>query len=544
MDHHRTGRITGPGLLAAALMAGMLSSPAPAAEGGPQLQNETPPAQGSMDLLRWAAPFGEPPTLDPAKGADNSIYLVNYNICDTMLKLNPDYSQSPGLAESWEYGPDHLSLTFRVRQGVSFSDGSPLTAEDVHFSLARHMDPELASLYRSTVFPNVESVAVSGPDSVTVTFRRPDEMFLNSMATPAGIILKKDFVEASGSAYGSPQNGQICTGAYRIEQWNSGANVVLAANPHYWDADNQPHAQKIDLQFVSDSVALTQALLSGALDGSYEIPPSAIAPLGAAPGTLYYGPSPQMFHLYPVAPGPMADPRMRQAFSMLIDRETIADKVYHGSASANYAMVPPVLWNGEALPVLQASYDRIRAGMRYDVEAARQLIDQIPDRPDRLTLVTLTGNEQMRLAATLLQQLAAEVGIDLTIKEIMPAQNATYFFDANARAGVDLIMNQGYSVAPDELYYPSRVVLPEGVFNLARYDNPEVARLLYGARAEFDAARRAEIFVEAQEIYEPAQVIIPIANMHEVLYLREGLTGAVTSYAYLFSSSLARIGPQ
>jgi len=544
MDLERAGRTAGLGLLAAALMAGLPASPARTAGDAPELQIQTPPAQGSMDLLRWAAPFGEPPTLDPAKGADNSIYLVNYNVCDTLLKLNPDYSRSPGLAVSWEYTPDHLGLTFKIRQGVRFSDGSALTVDDVHFSLARHMDQKLASLYRSTVFPNVEGVAVSGPDSITVTFRQPDEMFLSSMATPAGIVLQKAFVEASGSAFGSPQNGQICTGAYQIDQWNSGANAMLSANPHYWDTDNRPHAQKIDLQFISDSVALTQALLSGAIDGSYEIPPAAIEPLSAAEGTLHYGPSPQMFQLYPVSPGPMSDPRMRQAFSMLIDRAAIADKVYHGSARANYAMVPPLLWNADALPVLQASYDRIREGMKYDVEAARQLIDQIPDRPDELTLVTLTGNEQMRLAATLLQQLAADVGITLNIKEIMPAQNATYFFDAKAREGVDLIMNQGYSVAPDELYYPSRVVLPGGVFNLAKFENADVTRLLYAARAEFDSVKRAEIFVQAQDIYEPAQVIIPIANMHEVLYLRKGLTGAVTSYAYLFSSSLARIGSQ
>src|SRR6476620_3724733 len=76
----------------------------------PKLQNTTPEAKGTLDTLKWAAPFGEPPMLDPAKGADNSIYLVNYNVCDTMVKLAPDYSKMPGLAESWEYSADHKTL--------------------------------------------------------------------------------------------------------------------------------------------------------------------------------------------------------------------------------------------------------------------------------------------------------------------------------------------------------------------------------------------------------------------------------------------------
>jgi peptide/nickel transport system substrate-binding protein len=530
----------------AALAAAFIALPPwqpPAFAQGPTLQNTTPEAKGTMETLKWAAPFGEPPTLDPAKGADNSIYLINYNLCDPLVKLNPDYTKAPGLAESWEYSADHKTLTFKIRQGVKFSDGSPLTPEDVQFSLARHMDPKLASIYRTIVFPNVTSVTVSGPDSVSVSFKQPDELFLNSMPTPAGLILRKQFVEAAGATYGSPQKGQLCTGAYMIDKWNLGSNVMLSVNPHYWDAGNKPHAQHIDLRFISDNVALTQALLSGAIDGSYEIPPTAIAPLSSSNGKLYYGPSAQMFHLYPVSPGPMADAKMRQAFSMLIDRDAIASKVYHNSAAANYTMVPPVLWDATAKPKLQSSFDKIKTGMKYDIAAAKKLIDEIPNRPTELTMVTIAGNEQMRLTATLIQQLGAQVGINLKIKEILPAQNATYFFDANARKGVDLIMNQGYSTAPDELYYPSRVVMPDGVFNLAKYDNPEVTKLLYDARAEFDSGKRAETFIKAQEVYEPAKVIIPIANMHEVSYLRNGLTGAVTSFAYLFSSSLAKIGP-
>src|SRR5688572_18597680 len=94
-----TSRVWGA---AAALAAAFIALPPwqpPAFAQGPTLQNTTPEAKGTMETLKWAAPFGEPPTLDPAKGADNSIYLINYNLCDALVKLNPDYTKAPGLAE-------------------------------------------------------------------------------------------------------------------------------------------------------------------------------------------------------------------------------------------------------------------------------------------------------------------------------------------------------------------------------------------------------------------------------------------------------------
>lgn len=507
-----------------------------------KLQNTTDPATGSLDLLKWGVPFGEPPTIDPAKGADNSVYFVTSNLCDGLLKLNPDYSVGPSLAKSWKYSDDNLSLTFALEENVKFSDGKDMTAEDVRYSLARHLDPKVTSIYAGSVFANVAGVKVTGDNAVTVSFKAPDSLFVKSMSISPGLVLEKAYVEAKGDAFGSPAAGVMCAGAYQLDKWSPGSGMQLSANPNYWNKDNTPHAKKVDLKFISDASALTQALQSGSLDGSYEVPPSAIAPLKKGKGKIYYGPSPAMLQIYPVAPGPMSDVKLRQAFSKLVDRESIAKRVYFGAAVANQTLVPEILWDAEAKASFQKAYDALDKDTKQDIEGAKDLIGQMDNPPKSLTLVVIAGNEPMRLTSTLLQQEALKVGIDIKIKQIQPADNAEYFTNPEARKGVDMIMNTGWSGVPDALFYPRRVVIPTGLFNLAKFDNPEVTQAIQGAVEEFDVQKRTALFADAQKVYDPAKVIVPLVNTREILYMRDGLTGATTSFAYVYSSSLARIG--
>lgn len=508
-----------------------------------KLQNTTGPASGTMDLLKWGVPFGEPTTLDTAKGADNSTYLVNSNICDRLLTLEPDYSLGPSLATSWKYSADHMALTFTIRDGVKFSDGDPMTAEDVRYSLARYMDPQVASGYAKSVYGSVSNIAVTAPDQVTVSFKTPDSMFLPAMSVAPGVIMEKKFVEANGAATGSPAVGVMCTGPYKIDKWSPGSGITLTANPNYWNTQNAPHAKKVDLQFISDSSALTQALQSGAIDGSYEVPPSAIAPLQKASGTLYYGPDQTMLQIFPVAPGPMSDPKLRQAFSKLVDRAAIADKVFHGAATPLYTMVPEVLWGTDNKDLYESGLKNVPTDKTADIDGAKKLIGQMQTPPTSLTMVTIAGNEQMSQIATLLQQQAKQVGIDLKIKQIQPSDNASYFIDPNARAGVDLIMNIGVAVVPDIVYYPRRTVTTGAGFNLAKFSDTNVDQQIGQVVQTFDPRQRAQLLSQAQPSYEPQRVTIPLVNNYEILYLRKGLTGAITSFAYVFNPSLASIGP-
>jgi peptide/nickel transport system substrate-binding protein len=520
--------------------SGGSSSDAPD-ESKAELSVSTAAAKGDIPELNWGVPFGEPPTIDPARGGDSSVYFVMSNVCDPLVQLNPDYSMSPGLATEWEYSDDNMSLTFTLRDGVTFSNGDPMTAEDVQYSLARHLDPKLASTWGTSVFGKVASVEVSGDNAVVVNFKTPDSLFVKAMAIAPGIIGQKKAIEAAGTSYGTAAGGVVCTGAYSIDSWTPGSGMTLKANPDYWNADNQPHAETVNLKFIVESSSLVQALQSGSLDGSYDVPPSAIKTLrDAGKGTVYQGPSPQMLQIYPVE-GTMSDVKLRQAVSKLIDREAIAKQVYKGSAEVNYTIVPKLLWD-ESSAELEPALAALDKDEKVDVAGAKKLIESMDAPPKELTMAIIAGHEQMRQTSALLQQQLADVGIKLTIKQIQPAENASYFTDPNARKGIDMIMNTGWSGVPDIMFYPIRVVTPTGIFNLLKYEDPKVTALVDEGVQSFDPKIKGQKLAEAQAIYDPQKPLIPVANPREVSYVRDGLTGLTTSFAYVYSSSLAKIG--
>lgn len=543
-----TDRLTRRAALAGAAMlipAFMLGAPAMLHAQDAELAVTLPAAEGRMELLKWGVPYGEPASLDPSRGNDNSPAFVASNTCDPLLRLTPDYGLEPGLAESWEFGDDNLTLTFHLRDDVLFSDGSPMTAEDVVFSLSRHMDPAVGSVYGSSVYGSVDKIEATGASEVTVSFKTPDALFLSGMSNVSGHVVSKQAAEAAGKAFGSPSGLPVCTGVYKIDEWVPGSGIRLSENPHFWDDAHRPHAEKVSLQFISDAASLTQALKAGAIDGSYEVPPAAIAALKDAAGEVHFGPSPVMLFVYAAGPGPLEDVHLRRALDLLINRDAIAARVYHGAAVADDRMVPPILWGGPAQEIYQEAAAQLPKA-EPDLDAARAELEKAAplDRP--LKLIITAGNEPMRLIATLLIEQARELGITIEVEQVQPTDNAALFSNAEFRAGfgADLIMINGWSAIAEPLFYPRRVVLPGGIFNLVGYENDEVTALVTKGIEAFDDDERARLFTEAQALYEPDKPLLPIVNLHEVLFLRDGLTGATTSFAYLYSPSLAHIGPE
>lgn len=532
--------------LITSLTTGLIASAWAAGEASPgALPSALPAAKGQMDLLKWGVPYGEPASLDPARGNDNSPAFIASNTCDGLLRLTPDYGLQPGLAESWSFGADGKTLTFRLRSGIRFSDGSALTADDVVFSLSRHMDPAVGSVYGSSVYGNVESVKASGPAEVTVSFKRPDALFLSGMSNVSGYIISKAAAKAAGTAFGSARGLPVCTGAYKIDEWTPGSGIRLSKNPNFWDDAYRPHAARVSLQFISDAAALTQALKAGAIDGSYEVPPGAIAALQNAPGTIHFGASPVTLFVYTVAPGPMQDVNLRRALDKLIDRDAIAQRVYYKAATASNLMVPPILWGGPKRSIYEAAAAKLPS-TGVDLKGARADLAKVPPLTRPLKLIITAGNEPMRLISALLIDQARQLGIEIKVEQIQPTDNAALFSNAEFRArfNADLIMINGWSAIAEPLFYPRRVVLPGGIFNLVGYKNDQVAADVTAGIEAFDDDKRAQLFTKAQAIYELDKPILPIVNLREVLFLRNGLTGATTSFAYLYTPSLAHIGPK
>ncbi len=506
----------------------------------------TPKASGPIDTLNWDLPYGEPTTLDYVKAADYGPDMVVSNLCDSLLRMEPDYSSSPSLATSWKTSSDHLTTTFTLRKDVKFWDGKPLTPEDVAYSLLRNMDPKNEPV-NGAFFDHVKSITPKGDDQVVVTFTKPDELFIKEMATVAGQVSEKAYTEAQGEKYGSAEAGVMCSGPFELKSgaWKAGQDITLSANTTYWNPDLRPLASKVIIHFISDTSTLAQAIKAGEIQGAYELPPAIMpAVTQAGTGGVYQGPSTQIYELGPTAEGAMADQKLRQALGMVIDRNALAKVVFHGAADPNYTLLPPGAWDPTGLETYQKAYDKIPqpSGDANDIAAAKQLIAGNPNASKTIVLAISAGNQTAVDTATLVQQEAAQIGLKIQIKQMQPLQFSTAFFDANARKGIDLMLAQGWVDVQDPLDYLGLVVLPDSLFNWLGLKNEKVDGLVAKARSNYDDQQRADQITEAQASYEPTQPVIPMLALREVLYMSKDVTGAPASFAYIFEPSLATVG--
>lgn len=539
----RSGLAVGLALGAAALVA--LTACAPR-EGGAsenreavdaaQLVTALPAAEKPVDEVVWSVVEGEPATLDPGSSAT----VIIPNLCENLLQLQPDFSIGPGVAERAEW-VDPVTFVIELRDDVTFWDGAPLTADDVVYSLQRGQDP--ASQWYAA-FVLVSSIEKTGDLEVTVRFNAPDSAFRDAIAGGAGAVMSKAHGEQAGPALGTSEGGLMCTGPYQLERggWKPGSEIVTTANEHYWGG--APLVQTLKYVFVTDGSTLSTALTQGEIDGAYNVPPGSRGAFeGDGAGSLILGPSTASFSFGPVASeGPAADPVIRRALSLAIDREKYIDTVLNGLGEVQKTIVPPFTFGqSEASGIYQAAYDELDAP-EVDLERAKQLVEESGADVSRPLVVAVpAGAKEFQQTAAIIQSAGESIGLDIEIDEMQPADFGAMFYDPGARQGVDFVATQGYLETPGVLGYPSLFMLPEdrgGVFNWSGYSNEEVTAHLEAARTATDAETAAEEFVAAQRIFAPDQLQVTLAGSYQLTYLSDELTGATTSIA-IYSSPWA-----
>ena len=534
--------------LATALLAacgGTSTSPSPS--GGTEtspavtLQSTTPPGAGTLDAMTWDLPLGEPTTLDPLKAGDYGPCFVSSQLHDTLVRYSPDWKLGPGIAESWT-NPDDLTLVYTIRQDARFWDGNPVTADDVVYSLKRNMDPKSGSIW-SAFFSNVKSITKTGPWEVTVAFSKPDELFNKEMGTSGGGIVEKAYVEKVGAAkYGAGMN-VMGSGPYRLESWTSGSDIVLQANTAYWDPALTPKVATVTLKFITDTSTITSALLSGELDGAYEVPPTSILALkSASTGKLYFGPSLSVSEIAISNPkGPMGDPQLRQALSMSIDRQAIADKVFNGAAVPNKTFTPQTAWDPEAIDIYKQAYDALPS-LTPDIAAAKQIVAGRPGASKPMVMAVLAGDQRELQLASIVQQAAKDIGMTINLKQLQPMDMSNFFYVPEYRKGIDMAMTLGFLDIPDPLDYTSLFFGEGALFNWIGYSNPTVEKNLELARQTLDPVKRAQLIVEAQKLYTADAPVIPLAMDAEILFMNNKISGAPVSFTYMWIPSLAMVG--
>lgn len=534
---------------AAALIAVGAAACGSGGSGGSQntaikLTETTPSASGDVSKVSWALPTGEPSTLDPVKTGDYSASTVVMNMCEPLMALQSDFSVKPGLASSYTQ-PNPTTLVLTIRSGVTFWDGNPLTAQDVAYSLNRNLDPKNAPV-DAALFRYVKSITATGPMQVTVHFVVHDAQFVNTLASVSAAVSEKSYVEKQGQRYGTSAGGLMCTGPFKFGKWVSGQRIVMYRNDGYWGT--KAKSREFDFVFFTDDSTLTSALLAGQIDGSYLVPLGSLKALGnSSSGSLYYGPSTESLSIGPVSStGAMADPRVRQALNLAIDKKSLITSILHGAGATQKTFTPPLVWSGDpAKAVYQAGYDALPSQTTTDLAKAKKLVEQAAPTSTKLTCVIPSGNQLLLQTATVVQAAAKQIGLNVSIKQLQPTQYSQLFFDPSKRSGIDMIVTTGYVEVPGAYYYAPAFVEPEakgGAFNWSNWDNAKAAGLMTAGEAATDPTTAAKDFVASQKIFAAANLQITLASVYNRLYMNNKITGAPSSFAYISSAWAASVG--
>lgn len=499
-----------------------------ASKGSASWLTTTKPASKEIGELKWNVPY-EPSSLDPTRASYFAENQVLINLCETLQQLQPDFSIKDGLAKS--SNPDPKKWVYDLAEGPKFWDGSPVTAEDVAFSLRRHMDKKSPSAW-SFYYRNVTSVDVTGPQQVTVNLRKPDYLVNAGMATPGGTIIQAKYAKKQGKRLGTPQGGTMCSGPFKFDKWRAGDSIRIVRNDDYWKADKKAKASSVTFQWLADDNSQTNALTSGALDGEYQVPYSALQRLNSSQaGKVYTGKTLIQFDLIAVdLEGPLGDPRVRRALSMGIDRQALANTAFNGAAEPSRTLITKENY-GYGKDVFDKRWEELGAP-KVDIAGAKKLIQEAKPSGTVVFAYPTGGasyNDQVALAV---QSAAKKIGLNFKLRGMPQDTYNAELFDRAAllKAGIDMAETSWFIDVPEPLVMYEQFLPGVSVYNLGNWKNQQVIDLVDKASQTADETERAKMVVEVEKIVEKEMPWIPLVQTANLLYMSNKISGAPASF--------------
>ncbi|WP_200210947.1 ABC transporter substrate-binding protein [Micromonospora coerulea] len=502
-----------------------------------ELTSMTPAAHGELESVRWLL-GSEPSSLDWIYSYDYPPNSVLANVCESLLRIDADFAVRPNLAEKFT-NPDPLTWVYTLRSDVTFHDGSPMTAQDVVFSLNRHRDKALGS-YWSTAFAKVKDVTASGPHEVTVKLSSPDALFNQMMAVVPGVVESKSYVTSKGKGYGSPDGSVNCTGPYRIGAWTKGQSITLTRADNYWDPARKAKVKNFELVILSDPTTQLNALTTGEVDGVYAPPVQGRQKLlSSGVGNLHFGPTTSTINLIVNDfTGPLKDPRIRRALWLALDREGYIKAALGGRAEPSRAVASRLTWGG-APEVYERAWNELPEA-KQDVEAAKKLVAEA-GAPAKPIVFAISSSPIFAPLANEVRAAGERIGLKVELKTIAPDQYGALFGGAEARKGIDLFYTSWYADVADALQIYQNWE-SKSFANYGGYSNPEYDRIYAEALAQSDPVKRAELVVQLQRITVDDMVWLPIVNGPNTVFMNKRISGAPATNAYLYYPWAAQIG--
>lgn len=459
--------------------------------------------------------------LDPVLNDANVDIWILSNLYDTLLLPTDDgKGVQPGLATAWDVSPDGKTVTLTLRD-AKFSDGSPITAEDVKWSLDRARDPKNGIW--SFIDESIGSVDVKGPKTIVLTLKHPDPAIIPGLTVFNNQILpQKAFEAAPGSTMEEKAKAfaehPVGSGPFVLQSWSRGQEMKLVKNPYYWrtgsDGKPLPYLDGVTFEVIPDDATRILKVQSGELDGAEFVPFSRVEELkGDGKLNMELYPSTKVaygnFNVRPKlkdgSDNPLANEKVRNALNYAADKDAIIAIVTHGVGTpmSSYMSTATPLHTGDG-PVFPV-----------DVEKAKSLLQEAGyEKGFTFSCLVIAGNVDQIGIATALQQMWSAIGVTLNIEQVdNPTLTSRY------RDG-DFSMRLGYwtdDIAdPNEItsyfgYYPTIEAQHSG------WKNDEFDALFEASQQELDPKKRGEQYARMQEIYRNGPIVFLYESPYPVV---------------------------
>ena len=492
-------------LLAVFAMLFFLSSCASQNQSAPGEKQQAAPVAEKVRYLTVVE--DEPDTVDFQ--CTSIYYTIAQNVFNRLVEMENDEEGGirilPSLAESWEVSEDGRCYTFRLRPGVNFSNGCPLTSADVEYTLKRLLThPESCNrdiadeILGADALMNGESDELEGfriidDLSFSITLEQPFEAFLACLSMPGASILDRETTEAAGDLFGKDPAWTVGTGSYILTEWEAGEGMILTANRDCWEG--APKNDGLDLRFMSDPEEVRMAFEDGVLD---------VLDLDEVGNSIEFFIHGDIYQerLYKVqrigihyvalneSVSPLDDARIRKALQLALNRTTLLDAIYAGRGTLENGIYPHGLYGfNPELPEIP-----------YDPEAAKYLLAQAGySEGFELTLsVNASGTVWDRSMMKLVASMWEKIGVKTTV-EVLEESEFMKLRKSGKLACYGALWTADFN-DPDNFVYTFFGNRENTTFRSLCYGREEIMKRVREARTIPDAEERLKEYRELERI--------------------------------------------
>lgn len=466
-----------------------------------------------------------PSTLDPA--VDSSDFV--FDLYSGLVKLDDHWRVVPDLAQSLPaLSADHLTYTFTLRPGLRFSDGTPLTSQDVACSISRALSqaersptasPYLGHIKGATAWtagkaPSLAGIAAPDARTVRITLDRPVTYFLPALAYPTSYVVKKGLAPGINLAAPHAQALTIGSGPFMFGRpWRYRQELYMVPNPHWYGASHVK-LKELRYRFYADTLAQFRGYQAGQIDFVWGVP-DALLDSYRRSHDLHYALTLGLDFLSPNVGtdalckpahcAPFNDLHFRRALLYAVDRQLIG-RITHGYDVPLCGLIPRGVLGYDPSLCSLAPYDPARA--RAELALAKKDFGGAIPHDGSNTLVCRSDIPQLSHEFVALQQMWARVGIQIAIQTV-PSNTWWSLLSRNSTPFLEDVWWGDY---PDPQDYAENLLTKSSAFDVVNYDNPTYARLIKEGDTTADPAARARIYIQAQRLALEDAAFIPIGQ--------------------------------